>query len=104
TPTLSHIFWAAQIDSVSPPFFPFFEFLLAAVELSQHFAGAMASLHFDFALSVLPLLAQAGSSCPSGSGVATRITKFVIGATPGKVFGATGDFSNAKCGSYIPSL
>ncbi|RPB00952.1 hypothetical protein L873DRAFT_718365 [Choiromyces venosus 120613-1] len=56
----------------------------------------MASLLVTFALCVFPLLTQAGPSCPSGSELTTRITKFVIGATPDKVFDATGDFFNAK--------
>jgi len=64
----------------------------------------MATLLFTFALSVFPLLAQAGPSCPSGSELTTRITKFVIGATPDRVFDATGDFFNAKCKFYIPSI
>ncbi|KAG0638721.1 hypothetical protein HOY80DRAFT_1009950 [Tuber brumale] len=46
----------------------------------------MASFPVTFSLGVFPLLAQAGPNCPP----------FVIGATPDKVFGATGDFFNAK--------
>jgi len=61
----------------------------------------MATLLFTFALSVFPLLAQAGPSCPSGSELTTRITKFVIGATPDRVFDATGDFFNAKCRLHL---
>lgn len=64
----------------------------------------MISLLLALALGVLPLIAQAGPSCPDASWLTLKTTKFIIGATPERVYGISGDFFNAKCEFQTPSL